>query len=163
LARPQKAQELVKVGEGSPEMGQRVQEWTADLDMAAWLEDIALEWYDHMMPGRTDADFAQAFRGYGIDVENLPAGEARARVGASRIKEDLVNALDVWSARLQGAPGMLNPLGPYNLARGQLLDQITQAADPDPWRQRLRQAVAARDVKSLRDMAASARPPELSV
>jgi serine/threonine protein kinase/tetratricopeptide (TPR) repeat protein len=159
----QKAQALVKVEEGCPEMGQRVQEWAADLDMAARLEDIALEWYDHMTPERTDADFAQAFRGYGIDVEILPAGEAAARIGTSRIKEDLVNALDVWSARLQGAPEMLNPLRPYHLARGQLLDQITQAADPDPWRQRLRQAVAARDVQSLRDMAASARPPELPV
>jgi serine/threonine protein kinase/tetratricopeptide (TPR) repeat protein len=159
----QKAQALVNVDEGSPEMRQRVQEWAADLDMASRLEDIALEWYDHMNPERTDTDFTQAFRGYGIDVDILPADEAAARIGASRIKEDLVNALDVWSARLKRAPGQLNPLGPYDLARGQLLDQITQAADPDPWRQRLRQAVAARDLQSLRDMAASARPPELPV
>src|SRR5262249_38987300 len=147
----QKAQALVKVGGGSPEMGQRVQGWTADLDMAARLEDIALEWYDHMTPERTDADFTKAFRGYGIDVDILPTGQAAALIGASRIKEDLVNALDVWAARLQCPPWPPNP------ARLQRLQQIAQSADPDPWRQRLRQAIAAKDLQTLRDIAASAR------
>src|SRR5262249_50588643 len=65
--------------------------------------------------------------------------------------------LDVWAARLQRAPRTHNPV------HRQRLQQIAQTTDPDLWRHRLRQAIAAKDLRSLYDMAASARLTDLHV
>jgi serine/threonine protein kinase/tetratricopeptide (TPR) repeat protein len=155
VAEAQKAQALVTAGDNSADLRQRVRSWVADLTTAARLEEIRLEWYDGMNPSRTDADLARTFRAHGIDVAALPPGEIAARIAGSRIKEDLVAALDFWAAVLQCLPK------PLNIGRGQWLQRIAKTADRDPWGQQLRQAVLEKDLPRLQKLVASARFPEV--
>ncbi len=86
--------------------------WLADLDMAAKLEEIWLEWSDHQDNDRQSVDYARAFREYGIDVEALPTEHAAARVAASGVKVDLVLALNSWASQLKFDPRPQDPARP---------------------------------------------------
>jgi serine/threonine protein kinase/tetratricopeptide (TPR) repeat protein len=147
MAEVQKARGVLEAGGGDEELARQVRLWHTDLDTAAKLEGIRLEWYDLDDRIRGYADFARVFRAYGIDVEALPVEEATARVVDSQIKLDLVLALDSWAGQLR------TDSLPQNPARWQRLRAISRAADPDPWRLRLYAAVEAKDVKTLRQLA----------
>jgi serine/threonine-protein kinase len=99
-----------------------------------------------------DAAYAKAFHDYGIDVTTLPADEAAQRIKASAIREQLVAALDEW-ARVRSEGGNKNN-GP--------LVALALAVDPDEWRRPLRQAWASKDWPKLKELAAQAKPADLS-
>ena len=73
----------------------------ADLDMVDRLEEIRLQPYvsgwsiEHRRAAYQA--YADAFRGYGIDVETLGRSEAARRVRAAPIREELICALDDWA------------------------------------------------------------------
>jgi serine/threonine-protein kinase len=81
--------------------------------------------------GRADREHASAFRDYGIDIERLQPVEAGARIAAAPIAAELVDALDQWAfiRRVLRSP------------RVRHLSAVAKAADPDPWRCRLRDAL----------------------
>jgi tetratricopeptide (TPR) repeat protein len=103
--------------------------------------------------GEVDAAFEAAFRDYGIDVPALNPDEAAGRVNRRSVRAALVAALDYWGQRcLSNAP---------LAARGRHLLAVAGAADPDPWRDRLRAALLAQDNATLAALAAEALTADL--
>lgn len=132
-----KAQELLDFGGGDAELQSAVRGWLTDLEMVAGLEKIRFQWYT--ADSAFVADYGQAFRDYGLDLETLPAAEAAARIANRPIRFDLVLALDVWASHLRWAPS--------EHPRAMKLLAIARAADPDPQRNQLRDAVTRKHVE----------------
>jgi len=102
--------------------------------------------------------YADAFAWYGLDLDSLNPAEAAERVRNSSVGELIAAALDDWAflQRGKGSPAWRTLL------------TISRAADPDPWRCRLRDALESKDPKkALEGLAASARgdnlPPATAV
>jgi tetratricopeptide (TPR) repeat protein len=151
---------LADGGTGGPEVERRAREWLHDLDMVANLDARTTS---HM--ARSLAEYLQAFREYGIDVEALPPEEAAARIAARPIRVDLAVALDrcveisvKWRLSDELSKGEKGAA-----LRARLL-QIARRADPDPLRNRLRDAWLGDDsptqpgAAGLWELAASADP-----
>jgi serine/threonine-protein kinase len=85
--------------------------------------------------GRADREHVTAFRDYGIDVDQLQPAEAAARISESQIAAELADVLDQWTfiRRMRNSP------------RVRHLTLVAKAADPDPWRCRLRDALELAD------------------
>jgi serine/threonine protein kinase/tetratricopeptide (TPR) repeat protein len=83
----------------------------------------------------TDVDraYARAFRDYGIDVEDLEPAEAAQRIRARSIPVELAAALDDWARASWASRGRRDGCWRNLLA-------IARLADPDLWRDRLRDA-----------------------
>jgi serine/threonine-protein kinase len=118
------------------EMALRLQE--ARLRKAA-IKDGHFDW-EALLPA-----YAEAFRWYGLSLEGLDAAEAAQRIQGRSIHRQLVAALDEWAwARRQAGAGDWREL----LA-------VARAADPDPWRNRLRDALERKDPRAAKELAAS--------
>ncbi len=90
---------------------------------------------------RADRDYAEAFRDHGLgEPPNDPQGVA-ARVRASKWAAHIVAALDDW------AVCAVDP------ARQYWLLGVARRADPDPWRDRVRDPAVWRDGKALAELA----------
>ncbi len=102
---------------------------------------------DEFDPGGADADYARAFRSYDLDPEALPPGEAATRVHArpAGVAAELAAALDDWALDLRQRK--------QPAARWRRLLTVAREMDPDPWRARLRQALADDDTPALRELA----------
>ncbi|MBL8896653.1 MAG: protein kinase [Planctomycetes bacterium] len=103
-----------------------------DRGMLETLERIREEMTRDFEWKEEDLRFTTAFREYGIDLDALPPAEAARRIQASEIASTLIEALDWWRWTRSGqfAPGS---------AEAQRLKDAVIAADPDPWRVRLRE------------------------
>ena len=153
LSAVKQAEGLLTAG-GSAELRERVRQLRKDLEMVLRLEEIPLlacqefgKWWDWETADRA---YRQAFADYGIDVLSLPVEEAAARIRAHRaVAVQLVVALDVWDS-------CQNPRAP---AVRPALTTVAQSADPDPWRQQVRQAVLRRDRAALAALAATLELP----
>jgi tetratricopeptide (TPR) repeat protein len=91
-----------------------------------------------------DAAYAGAFRAYGIDVTSPKAADA---LRASGIRAALGAALDDWARARRSAGKGKTPTWRQLLA-------LARKADPDPWRNRLRDALEKPDRTALRKLAA---------
>jgi tetratricopeptide (TPR) repeat protein len=124
-----------------------------DRDMLARLEAIRLL-KAQVKGGRFDvagADkaYAAAFRAYGIDVEQLEPAQAAERIRKQAIRTELAIALDDWAMARRAS-------GKDGAASWKRLLSVARRADPDPWRDRLRGALAETDKKTLQQMATQA-------
>ncbi len=144
----------LKSGDTDPILRTRAEELLAklqrewkDRQMLARLEEIRLrksELKDNQFDVQGAArEYATAFRDYGIDVEKLPPGQAGAHIRDCAIVRELVAALDDWGE----ASG-------FDAQRRRLLD-VARQADLDPWRRRLRAALAEKDHEALMEAAQS--------
>jgi serine/threonine protein kinase/tetratricopeptide (TPR) repeat protein len=145
-------------GGGDEGLGPRVRRWRTDLDFVGLLEELRLgqpavrgEQFD---APAADRAYREAFRGYGLDVEALEPEEAARRVRASAVRGWLAAGLDDWvflrwNRRFPGWERLLD---------------VARRADPDPWRDRLRDAFQRQDPKALealaRDPNATAQPTD---
>ncbi len=148
LAAVRRAQALLDAGDVSAELRERVGRRRRDLEFAFHAEEADLQRSGAMMGTGWDSRaatrfFGKAFRDHGIDVETLPTAEAARRVGASLIRDHLIGALDQWASYAIVAPELKDRL-----------HAVANAADDDPWRQRLR-AGARTDREALRQLAAA--------
>jgi eukaryotic-like serine/threonine-protein kinase len=84
--------------------------------------------------------YIAAFRAYGIDVATLPIEDAARRIRASRVADDLIAALDDW---------MRYGLKETKVPRERVL-AVARAAETDPVRASIREAVLRRDAAALR-------------
>jgi serine/threonine protein kinase/Flp pilus assembly protein TadD len=135
---------------------QQVTEQYRELEMARRLEEARLEpvigWSgsseDWQRPTRA---FAAAFRWYGLDLWKGTPEEVAERIGASSIRGQIAAALDEWAyfGKLDEDP------------RWGRLVAIARVTDPDPWRNRLRDALEQKNPKALEKLAASAQAEEL--
>src|SRR5262245_61075965 len=80
---------------------------------------------------QTRRQYAQAFRAYGLDVGADDPGTAAARLREppAAVREVVLSALAHWALSLDGK----QPEQTW-------LREVLKAADPDPWRNRLREA-----------------------
>jgi serine/threonine-protein kinase len=183
LAAVRHAEELLAEGTGTAELKRRVRELKADLQaeeraaraaaaraardrrMVRRLAAIRLKAHalqgDLLTTTPADAQYRQAFRDYGIDVDRLGVAQAAARIRAQAIQGDLVAALDDW-AIARFAKGKLLK-GKDWRTRWRRLLAVARAADPNPWRRRLRRALAQRDQQTIRRLGARARVDRLPV
>jgi len=130
-----------------------------DQKLLATLVDIRSAKADDPDGSATDAAYADAFREAGIDVGALPPAEAGAKIQArpAAVRVALAAALDDWAAELRNRGD--------DKAGAEQIIEVARLADPDPWRNRLRELLyrfASQDRrKSLRELAKSARIEEL--
>ena len=132
---------------------------------------------------RVDAEYSAAFRDYGVDLDAGDPAEAGARLAASPVAVELANALDQWVfirriTAWREPPGHgkahlgHGPAGTHGPAGARRLVDVAKAADPNPWRNRLRETLGrmtsdrAHVLDDLERLAATAkvdRLPEASV
>jgi serine/threonine protein kinase/Flp pilus assembly protein TadD len=151
------AQALTARRGADEELGRQAAQLRKDVDMASRLEEIRLE--GASIKDEVD-DFAgaalsykDAFRSYGLDLDQLEPDKFAARLEVSATREQLVTALDYWLAE-DGALAGRN--------RAHLLAVLARV-DPNPWRQKLRVAFTNKNLKELLELArvtsAPAQPP----
>jgi tetratricopeptide (TPR) repeat protein len=141
LAALKRAEGLLASGRGGEELWRRVRQWESNLAMVDRLDAIRLHWGDKLDAPEAVTAYAKAFREYGLPVDSLDPAAAAGRVVASGIKDHLVVALDNWAWR-SGQPG--------DVALRKHLLAITRVADPDDWRNRMRELAMEKDRQALR-------------
>jgi serine/threonine protein kinase/tetratricopeptide (TPR) repeat protein len=167
VAEAKRGTSLLARDEGDPELRDRARAFLADVtrerdeararaagaerdrQMADRLAQISVEHSSHSDRPKTDADYAAAFRDFGIDVDALAPAEAGTRIASTRIAEDLMSAIDEWIFHRRN---MNFP----DLSAVKQLIAVADAADSDPWRRRLRDALGRDDRETLRQLAATA-------
>jgi serine/threonine protein kinase/tetratricopeptide (TPR) repeat protein len=159
LAEVRRAQAALKSGSVGEDVDQQVAERLKDLQMVGDLEELAAGSWD---PDRKEtATYSTLFRDYGIDVDVLPADEAAARIWERAIGNFLVGALDYWATQYgRGWSWPRDHVKEKQLDRHLLA--ITRAADPDEFRNQIRDALAQEDAATLVKLADSVRTTELS-
>jgi serine/threonine protein kinase/Tfp pilus assembly protein PilF len=157
----------------------RVEEMLKDVKMVLRLEEIWLPrayrgtegGYDNRW---ADASYAEAFREYGIDVDALEPAEAARRIRARSIRIELAVALDCWADRRQksllpskriwdGWPDQPDYSPDASDSRWKRLVSVVRAADPEEWRDQVRDALERRHRETLHRLASSARISDLPV
>jgi tetratricopeptide (TPR) repeat protein/serine/threonine protein kinase len=157
LVAAKRAEALLATGGGDEEIHQQVREVLDDLQMLEILEQARIRptqeskyGYDHK---QEDAGYADAFRDQGIDIDALDVKEAAERIRARSIGYELCVILDTWAyARRRVSEAGSNRTG----RDWKELLEIARAADPDPWRDRFREALQNDDRKSIVEAAESA-------
>jgi tetratricopeptide (TPR) repeat protein len=132
-----KAEAQLASGVVREELRQQVEQVLADVAMLATLENIRLEQtapaeHDKFDRAGADPAYGQAFRDYGIDVQEPGVPDAATRIRQRAIAVHLAAALDDWALAREEAGGT---------NWKQLLD-VAREADPDTWRCTLREARA---------------------
>jgi tetratricopeptide (TPR) repeat protein/serine/threonine protein kinase len=154
LAQARRAEGRLGSEAALPELRQRVRDLLDDLRMVARFEEARIrqtrlkEKENLFDLAAADAEYARAFREYGIDVEALGPAQAAGRLGARDIRVELAAALDDW-AHVRRVEGKKEETWKPLLATARL-------ADPDPWRNRLRDAWERNHRQALKDLADSA-------
>ena len=94
-------------------------------------------------PKQVDAEYAEAFRAFGIDLDQLDPGEAGNRIKRRSDPLELASYLDYWASQRWRAR--------EDKDEGSWRRLITaaKAADPDPWRNTLRDMIGRDDQKAL--------------
>jgi tetratricopeptide (TPR) repeat protein/serine/threonine protein kinase len=142
---------------GNEQLQEQLSRWISDLEMAARLEEIPLERLDEAGAnfdlGSANGAYRAAFRHYNLDVEALDIEAAAERIKGSAIKGRLVAALDNWvmSRYVPGISGWEHLLA------------VARRADPDPWRDRFREAFQQRNRKALAEVARKPNLPDQPV
>jgi tetratricopeptide (TPR) repeat protein/predicted Ser/Thr protein kinase len=170
LAKARRAEALVEEGTVAPGLARRVadlvrelSEEQADRRLVARLERTRLRQADVNVAGKgrfavveTLPAFREAFADYGLRHASTAPAEAAAllRRLPAAVRRPVVGALDDWLflARFRKAPEV------------GWLERVLAAADPDDWRQRLRDAWGAKDVPAVerlaREVDVASQPPQ---
>src|SRR5262249_11715747 len=133
---------------------QEVEELDRDVEMALRLQEARLRGAA-VKGGLFDTEaisaaYGEAFAWYGLRLESVDLQRAGDLIRSRSIGLQLAAALDDWASEQKwGSKG-----------RSQLL-AIARVADPDPWRDRLRDALERQDPRTLKELVASARGEEL--
>jgi serine/threonine protein kinase len=154
-----RAQVHLAGGNDNP-LSRRAREFTKDVEMALLLDELQYPNLAAPMRGNAgaaDRAIARAFCEYGIDVESLEADEVGQRVLERTIRRELVIGLEHW-VKLRAAKRRSGD----DLLRRRLLS-AARVADPDPWRNRLRDVLEDGRTELLTKLAAATNLGELSL
>ena len=151
LASARRAEPVLATGEAPPDIQQRARQALADLELVRRLEEIRAQsgtaWGVAELVAPADRDYAAAFREARIDVDTLSVEEAAKRITArGAIAAAVLPALDDWVA--------IRSVGTDQAATRRLID-LLDAADADPWRQKVRSALVRKDWPALEDLVRS--------
>jgi serine/threonine protein kinase len=158
LTAAERAQAALASGEAGAQLQQQINERVLDLRMIQRLEELRLEIGDDLDSENRDRAYARVFTELGIDADSLSPSEIAERIRrrpATAVR--MAAALDHWSKvrrdkllRQKGDP-----------ATWKRLLEAAQLADPDSWRDKLRQMIAQEDLNGLRQLAKTADVPTL--
>jgi tetratricopeptide (TPR) repeat protein len=144
----------------SAALERRVRRRQTDLEMIARLEEIRLRESaavkDQLFFDKRGSDHAyhKAFQEYGIDVLGLDRGEAAEHIRATGIAAELAAALQLWASACRSTR-------PRGDDRWKALLEIARAADPDRWRNTLRDALERKDRQALTELASAEEASKL--
>jgi serine/threonine-protein kinase len=128
-------------GGGPASLRARLEQARRELDLVAGLDAIRLKratWVaDHFDNAGADQQYEQAFDAAGMVPVGSDAAAAAAWVTGTAVREALVAALDDWAA-----------CAAKKDRRAWLLE-VARRADPDPWRDRVRDPAAWDDAAAL--------------
>jgi serine/threonine protein kinase len=123
-----------------PSLAEEIREREKDVEMAGRLQEARMQ----LAPLERPFDwqpvhdtFVQAFQWYGLDVDHLDCQEAGEWIGKRSIRGQVVAALEDWAT----ARWRLGLKGIKQLVA------VCRVCDPDPWRDRLRDALGNKDVQ----------------
>ena len=125
----------------------QVAEIARDRKLLAELEAIRGNRSEHWDSKRTDAEYAAAFRAFGIDLDQLDPNEAGKRIAQRSQPVELASYLDDWAFQRQNAQDKKDETSWRRLLAA------AKAADPDPWRVALRDQIGRNDHEALRRLA----------
>jgi tetratricopeptide (TPR) repeat protein len=158
LISARRAEPALAAGEAAPAIQERVRRVLAELELVQGLEDIRAQSgtvWGRLSSGdpapplavKTEHDYTVAFREIGVDIDALPVNDSAQRIIArDKIAPALLPALDNWIA--------VRSIVREQAAIQRLAD-VLRAADPDPWRQQLRDCLARKDWSALKRLATS--------
>jgi serine/threonine-protein kinase len=119
-----------------------------DLELADALAAIRSDRADatrpHFNTADVDRQYQEALRKFGLGTLNEPPAAVAARIRLSPVHTAIVAALDDWAFCFN------------NESRRLWLLEVARGADPDPWRDRVRDAANWHDLKVLNELAAGA-------
>jgi serine/threonine protein kinase/Flp pilus assembly protein TadD len=142
----QKADGLLASAPVSDDVAGEFQQWKANLAMLDLLDKLQFEKAAGVSQERFDAKravvpYEKALGDYGLNLTNLqPVAGAKFLLDCA-IRRKLIAALDDYAFLVGGQ-------------RGKHVLELTRLADPDPWRNRLRDALARNDLALLKPLAA---------
>jgi serine/threonine-protein kinase len=161
LALARRAEALLEQGTGRPEAAERARallqvldEEEADRRLLARVDKIQLVKVEQDSKvlgfGYRGAipQYAEAFEEYGMKAGAVPPKEAAARIGQRppQVQARIVGALDDWlSVIWWWEPG--------DAGTAEWVEAVLTAADPDPWRQRLRRVLRTREQGEMQRLA----------
>jgi tetratricopeptide (TPR) repeat protein len=153
LSAARRATGLAAGGEADQALRGRADARVADLELVEKLEDVSLQWAsavtgDHFDEDLADTLYQDVFQKAGLDVEAGAVREVGERIRATSVAAEVAAALDTW------ALVRLLQQGPHDGVRKKLL-QVARAADPDPWRLQLREALEQNNRAMLLQLASS--------
>src|SRR6185503_12892683 len=96
-----------------------------------------------------DSSFTQAFRDYGVDLEGDDLVPALKRIREREIAEDVALALDCWGRLRRKVHGAKSE-------KAENLFYLAMDLDPDPLRQRMREAIAANSLEVMLELTSPA-------
>jgi serine/threonine protein kinase/tetratricopeptide (TPR) repeat protein len=150
-----------------PRLRRQIEQLERDFEMAHRLEEIRLQeatssavvlqddYRTHLISGSrpgTIVSYGDAFNWYDPELFFLDPQMAGERIRSRSIHRQLVEALEDWAYAIYQRRGLLGERWMVAVAR---------SADPDPWRNRLRDLLERRDARVLEELAASARSDDL--
>jgi len=133
---------------------ERAAEVERDRRLLGQLETIRGSRSEHWDPKQSDADYAAAFRGFGIDLDELEPKESGTRVARRSAPVELASYLDDWALRRRDARDK------KDVVSWRRLFEAARAADPNPWRVALRDQIGREDRAALQRLAADIRSLE---
>jgi serine/threonine-protein kinase len=142
---------LAGVG-ADPDLRKEVEELDKDLEMGGKLQEASLQASMRGMAAAnkdfdwegSDSAYADAFRWYGLEWERLDPSEATDFIRSRSIKPQLVAALDNWAEMRRAAARNWKPI-----------IAMSRVVDPDPWRNRLRDAFEFKEPAAIEKVIAS--------
>ncbi len=126
---------------------ERAAEVERDRTLLGQLETIRGNRSEHWDPKQTDADYAAAFRAFGIDPDQIDPEEAGRRIARRSEPVELASYLDDWAEQRRKARDRGDE------ATWRRLLAAAQAADRHPWRVALRDQIGGNDLETLRRLA----------
>jgi tetratricopeptide (TPR) repeat protein len=163
LVSVRRAEPALATGEASRDIQERARQALADLQLVHQLEDIRAHsgtvWVTQGLLGlaaQADQEYANTFRKAGIEIDSLPVSEAARRISARRaIAAALLPALHDWLAvRSMSKNAEVRSMDKDEPSIRRLID-VLHAADPDAWRQRVRDAMGRKDQSALANLVTS--------
>jgi tetratricopeptide (TPR) repeat protein len=161
LASARRVEPALAAGEAPTDIQERARQALADLELVRRIDEIRAQsgtaWGSWRGPTRDPAfnalavqaehEYAAAFRGAEIDVDTLSVEEAAKRITArGAVAPAVLPALDDWVA--------VRSKFTDEAATRRLID-VLGTADPDPWRQRVRDCLARKDWAALESLVSS--------
>ena len=149
-----RAEGFLASGGGNDALQQEIQQWRNDIATVQRLDqirlDMATDFSDSSkFSSNADNTYAECFQRYGIDLAALPEEKSAQLIRSSRIRDDLIAALDMWASF-----GSLFSLSETMIRPNDKALKIARLVDRDPWRDRVRSAVEQGDEAALLQLAA---------